>query len=227
METDLPHILVVDDDTRLRRLLEKFLSENGFLVVTASDAQDARRKLEGLVFDLIVLDLMMPGESGLSFAQDLRRRSAVPILMLTAMGEAEDRIAGLEAGADDYLPKPFEPRELLLRIHAILRRAPVKEEAPSVVRLGDVVFDLEHEVLSRAGEPIRLTDVEAALLRALAERPGAVLGRDELISRTGAGSGGRAVDVQVTRLRRKIEANPRLPRYLQTVRGKGYVLRPD
>ncbi len=227
MEPDQPHILVVDDDTRLRELLRKFLSENGFGVATASDAADARAKLGVLTFDLIVLDLMMPGESGLDFARALRRNSAVPILMLTAMGEAEDRIAGLETGADDYLAKPFEPRELLLRIHAILRRAPVPAEPAALVRLGDVTFDLERDSLSRDGEPIRLTDVETALLRALAERAGDVLGRDELIERTGAGGGGRAVDVQVTRLRRKIEPDPKLPRYLQTVRGKGYVLRPD
>ena len=227
MEPDQPHILVVDDDNRLRELLRKFLSENGFRVATASDAADARAKLGGLAFDLIVLDLMMPGESGLDFARALRRNSAVPILMLTAMGEAEDRITGLETGADDYLPKPFEPRELLLRIHAILRRAPAPAEPAAQVRLGDVTFDLERESLSRDGVPIRLTDVETALLRALAERAGDVLGRDELILRTGASGGGRAVDVQVTRLRRKIEPDPKLPRYLQTVRGKGYVLRPD
>jgi len=227
MEPDLPHILVVDDDTRLRELLKKFLSENNLLVATASDAADARAKLAGLAFDLIVLDLMMPGESGLDFAHDLRRTNAVPILMLTAMGEAEDRITGLEKGADDYLAKPFEPRELLLRIHAILRRAPAPREPVAQVRLGDVMFDLERESLSRDGVPIRLTDVETALLRVLAERAGDILDRDELILRTGASGGGRAVDVQVTRLRRKIEPDPKMPRYLQTVRGKGYVLRPD
>ncbi len=227
MEPDQPHILVVDDDTRLRELLRKFLSENGFRVATASDAADARAKLGVLTFDLIVLDLMMPGESGLDFARALRQNSAVPILMLTAMGEAEDRITGLETGADDYLAKPFEPRELLLRIHAILRRAPAPVEPVAQVRLGDVTFDLERDSLSRNGVPIRLTDVETALLRALAERAGDVLGRHELIERTGASGGDRAVDVQVTRLRRKIEPDPKLPRYLQTVRGKGYVLRPD
>jgi two-component system phosphate regulon response regulator OmpR len=198
MNTDLPHILVVDDDDRLRELLRKFLSENDFLVETASDVADARARLTSLTFDLIVLDLMMPGESGLDFAEDLRQTSTVPILMLTAMGEGEDRIAGLERGADDYLTKPFEPRELLLRVHSILRRVPRRPET-----------------------------VEAALLSALAEQPGATLSREELTQRTGASGGGRAVDVQVTRLRRKIERDPRLPRYLQTVRGKGYVLRPD
>lgn len=225
MIPDQPHVLVVDDDDRLRELLRKYLSENGFLVTTASDAADARRRLTSLAFDLIVLDLMMPGESGLDFAQDLRRGNSVPILMLTAMGEAEDRIAGLERGADDYLTKPFEPRELLLRIHSILRRVPGPPRAP--VRLGDVVFDPERCDLSRDGVPIRLTDVEAALLKALAESPGSIFSREELTEATGATGGDRAVDVQVTRLRRKIERDPRLPRYLQTVRGKGYVLRPD
>ncbi len=227
MEADLPHILVVDDDDRLRELLRKFLSENGFRVTTSSDAADARAKLTHLAFDLMVLDLMMPGESGLDFAADLRRTSTLPILMLTAMGEPEDRIVGLERGADDYLAKPFEPRELVLRIHNILRRVPPPAEVPREVRLGEVVFDLARAELSRDGQPIHLTDVETALLAALAERQGVVLSRDELIVHTGAGGGGRAVDVQVTRLRRKIEPDPKLPRYLQTVRGKGYVLRPD
>jgi len=228
MNAELPHILVVDDDRRLRELLRKYLSANGFMVTTASDAADARARLVSLTFDLLVLDLMMPGESGLDFAADLRRRSAVPILMLTAMGEPGDRIAGLEKGADDYMPKPFEPRELLLRIHSILRRVPQDlGEAPVAVDLGGVTFDLSRDELNRDGEPIKLTEVEAALLKALAERPGAVLSREELTLRTGASGGGRAVDVQVTRLRRKIEQDPKAPRYLQTVRGKGYMLRPD
>ena len=227
MSANLPHILVVDDDDRLRELLAKFLHENGFLVATASDAADARAKLAGIEFDLIVLDVMMPGESGLEFCEDLRRKSTVPILMLTAMGEPEDRIAGLERGVDDYLGKPFEPRELLLRVRSILRRVPVAPVAPAEIHMGDVMFDPGREELRRGGQPVRLTSVEAALLTALAERPGEILSRDELFERTGAGGGGRAVDVQVTRLRRKIEPDPRLPRYLQTVRGRGYVLRPD
>lgn len=227
MNVDLPHVLVVDDDARLRDLLGKFLSDNGFLVSTASDAADARTKMQTLTFDLIVLDLMMPGESGLDFAEDLRRRDQVPILMLTAMGEPEDRINGLERGADDYLVKPFEPRELLLRLNNILKRAPVPGLPLEDVLMGDVVFRPARQELSRSGEMIRLTDVEASLLGALAGRSGEILSRDELIALTGAGGGGRAIDVQVTRLRRKIEPNPKLPRYLQTVRGKGYVLRPD
>ncbi len=227
MSDDLPHVLVVDDDDRLRNLLGKFLGEHGFLVVTASDAADARAKMVGLAFDIIVLDLMMPGESGLDFAEDLRRRSDVPILMLTAMGEPENRIEGLEKGADDYLVKPFEPRELLLRIHNILKRLPSPGEPPADVRMGEVVFCPGRGEVSRAGQPVRLTDVETALLGALANKPGEILSREELIALTGAGGGGRAIDVQVTRLRRKIEQDPKLPRYLQTVRGKGYVLRPD
>ena len=227
MSADLPHVLVVDDDDRLRDLLGKFLRDHDFMVVTAADAADAREKMKTLSFDIIVLDLMMPGETGLDFAEDFRRQSDVPILMLTAMGEPEDRISGLEHGADDYLVKPFEPRELLLRLNNILRRQPKSGEPVADVHMGDVLFRPERNELRRGGEPIRLTDVEAALLGALARRPGEVLSREELIRLTGASGGGRAVDVQVTRLRRKIEHDPKLPRYLQTVRGKGYVLRPD
>jgi two-component system, OmpR family, phosphate regulon response regulator OmpR len=222
-----PHILVVDDDERLRQLLMKYLSDNGFITTGAEDARQARVKLGTLAFDLIVLDLMMPGESGLDLAHDLRRTNNVPILMLTAMNESDDRIRGLEHGADDYLGKPFEPRELLLRINAILRRIPEPQALPDEVVLGDVVFRPRRGELVRAGQPVRLTDVEAALLVALATRPGEIFSRDDLITVTGTRGGGRAVDVQITRLRRKIESDPRLPRYLQTVRGKGYMLMPD
>jgi len=224
---DLPHVLVVDDDDRLRELLSKYLNENGFVVASAHNAADARAKLRGLSFDIIILDLMMPGESGLVFAEDLRRSSSVPILMLTAMSEPEDRITGLERGADDYLAKPFEPRELLLRIHNILKRTPIPKEAPGDISLGNAVFRADRAELEIDGERVHLTDIEAALLTALASHPGEVLSREVLIDLTGASGGGRAVDVQVTRLRRKIEDDPRLPRYLQTVRGQGYVLRPD
>lgn len=227
MNDERPHVLVIDDDNRLRDLLGKFLGEHGFLVVTASDAADARDKMTLFAFDIIVLDLMMPGESGLDFAEDLRRRSKIPILMLTAMGEPENRIEGLERGADDYLVKPFEPKELLLRLHNILRRLPSPSEPPADVKLGEAVFFPGRGELNRRDQPIRLTDVEAALLGALARQPGEILSREELIHLTGASGGGRAIDVQVTRLRRKIEQDPKLPRYLQTVRGKGYVLRPD
>lgn len=227
MSTDQPHILVIDDDGKLRNLIVRYLSEHGYLVTAAADTADARGKLASFTFDLIVLDLMMPGEHGLDFALDLRRRSSVPILMLTAMSEPEDRIAGLEKGADDYLIKPFEPRELLLRIGNILRRVPQAEQAASEVRMGEMVFDLEREELRFDEEIVRLTSVETALLKALARRPGVPLSREDLIDLTGAAGGDRAVDVQVTRLRRKIEVDPREPRYLQTIRGKGYVLKPD
>ncbi len=226
MGEETPHLLVVDDDTRLRELLRRYLSEQGFRITTAETAAAARAKLAGMEFDLIVLDLMMPGETGLDFAADLRRSSAVPILMLTAMGEPEDRILGLESGADDYLPKPFEPRELLARIRTVLRRAPQAPAPPPLrtVRFGECVFDLDRQLLTRAGGPVRLTSTEAALLRALALSRGRPLSRESLSEGPGQS---RTVDVQVTRLRRKIEADPKFPRYLQTVRGKGYVLLTD
>lgn len=226
--TELPHILVVDDDTRLRELLRKYLTEQGFRVTAAASAADARAKLAALEFDLLVLDIMMPGESGLDLAGSLRRESNVPILMLTAMGEAEDRIVGLERGADDYLPKPFEPRELVLRIRTILRRAaPEPAAAAKELRLGALSFDLERRILSRGRDEVHLTEAEAALLVALARSPGSAMSREELSRQTGSDVNSRTVDVQVTRLRRKIESDPRFPRYLQTVRGRGYVLRPD
>lgn len=229
---DFRHILVVDDDRRLRDLLHRYLSDNGFVVTAARDAAEARRLQEGLAFDLIVLDVMMPGESGLDLARSLRRmRNDVPILMLTAMGEPADRIDGLEAGADDYLPKPFEPRELLLRIRTILKRtmphapqaAPARE-----IRLGPLRFDRERAILlDDPGGLVRLTTAEASLLTVLSETTGEVLSRETLGERCAIEGGDRAVDVQVARLRRKIEADPKNPRYLQTVRGRGYVLRPD
>ena len=227
MEAELAHILVVDDDDRLRELLRIFLSEDGYLVATAHHAEDARAKLANASFDLIVLDVMMPGENGFDLASDLGRNETAAILMLTAMGETADRIKGLERGADDYLAKPFEPRELLLRIHSILRRRPRPRDVPDRVVLGEANFDMKRHELRRGGSLVRLTSVEATLLAALAERAGVVLSRDELNQLTGATGGGRAVDVQVTRLRRKIEPDPRLPRYLRTIRGQGYVLHPD
>jgi len=227
MVADQAHILVIDDDDRLRQLLARFLSEHGFIVATAASADDGRAKLASLSFDLIVLDIMMPGQSGLDFALDFRQQSAVPILMLTAMGEPEDRIAGLERGADDYLVKPFEPRELLLRIESILRRIPREPSVDVEIQLGRLVFDLQREELCDEGEIVRLTSIEKALLTVLATRAGVALSREELNDLTGGAGGDRAVDVQVTRLRRKIEPDPREPRYLQTVRGRGYVLKPD
>jgi len=226
--TDEPsHILVVDDDTRLRELLRKYLVDNGFLVTSAGSATDARARLGFMAVDLIVLDVMMPGESGLELTRSLRRTCSTPILLLTARDEPDDRIAGLEAGADDYLAKPFEPRELVLRIHAILRRLPRPVATIREVRLGRVIYHPDRDELRRDGEVLRLTTAEAGLLRVLAENPGVTLSREELSERSRTESNARAVDVQVTRLRRKIEDDPRTPRYLHTVRGEGYVLRPD
>jgi two-component system phosphate regulon response regulator OmpR len=229
MTDDAAHILVVDDDARLRALLQEYLAESGFRVSAAPSAADARRKMAHVIFDLIVLDLMMPGETGLQFASTLRQKDSVPILMLTAMGEAESRIQGLEAGADDYLAKPFEPRELVLRINSILRRVPRVASDPlsTTARLGTVIFDMARDELSRDGQPIPLTSGEQRLLHMLAERPGIVFSREDLARILTPGGGERAIDVQVTRLRRKIEPDPKMPRYLQTVRGQGYILRPD
>jgi two-component system phosphate regulon response regulator OmpR len=221
-----PHILVVDDDKRLRDLLRRFLSDQGFRVTIANDAADARRKLAGLDFDLLVLDIMMPGENGLDLTRSLRQQKAVPILLLTAMGEPDDRITGLDSGADDYLAKPFEPRELVSRIRAILRRIPREpESARRAVRFGPFTFDLDRRSLRQGTADIRLTGAEADLLAQLAATPGAAVSRDTLGQSTSAES--RMVDVQVTRLRRKIETDPRFPRYLVTVRGRGYMLQTD
>jgi two-component system phosphate regulon response regulator OmpR len=222
-----PHILVVDDDTRLRALLQRYLSEQGFRVTVAESAGEARRKLEALTFDLLVLDIMMPGESGLDLTQALRADSRVPILLLTAMTETEDRIEGLTRGADDYLSKPFEPRELVLRINAILRRVPQAPAAPQELSFGEFTFDISRGELKRRGTTIRLTEVETALLAALARQPGEVLSREDLRQETAEASSARTVDVQMTRLRRKIEDDPKYPRFLRTVRGSGYVLMPD
>jgi two-component system phosphate regulon response regulator OmpR len=225
---DAAHLLVVDDDERLRDLLQRYLAGAGFRVTTAADTAEARTKLASLAFDLIVLDLMLPGETGLDFTRDWRRNSTVPILMLTAMGEVDDRISGLESGADDYLAKPFEPKELLLRIRTILKRAQVPAPPPQRgIRFGDFLFEPERQLLARNGKPVRLTQAETALLAAFAARPGVTLTRDDLAGLGIAQGQGRTIDVQVTRLRRKIEPDPRFPRYLQTVRGKGYVLQPD
>ncbi|MFA5040660.1 MAG: response regulator [Bdellovibrionales bacterium] len=229
-----PHVLVVDDDTRLRSLLGRYLSEQGFITATARNAEDARAKLKSLAFDLMVLDVMMPGENGFELTRSLREadQSArpLPILLLTAKGETDDRICGLEAGADDYLMKPFEPRELLLRINAILRRAPKpKPAAKKPLRLGAWTYDSERDELKSADEVVVLTGMEAALMRALASAPGQALSREALVERSAAGQAinDRTIDVQVTRLRRKIEADAKNPRYLVTVRGEGYSLRPD
>ncbi len=227
MSHEQTHVLVVDDDQRLRELLRRYLADHGFLVSTAGDAADARAKLASLDFDLIVMDVMMPGEGGLELTRSLRQVKTIPILLLTAMGEAESRIAGLECGADDYLSKPFEPRELVLRINNIMRRIGPVQTSSEPIRLGAHIFDPEREELSRDGRPIRLTGAEASLLTVLSQSPGEVFSREMLIERCRISGSTRTVDVLVTRLRRKIESDARAPRYLQTVRGQGYVLRPD
>ncbi len=229
MTADLAHVLVVDDDARLRELLRRYLTENGFRVATAANAGEARLRMADLAFDLIVLDVMMPAESGLELTHDLRRTTQIPILLLTAMGEVDDRIKGLESGADDYLAKPFEPRELVLRLRTILKRTtpPPAPLRPAAVRLGAVVFEPGRQALRRGETLIHLTQAEAALLTVFAERPGVTLTRDDLSAAGIVAAQARTVDVQVTRLRRKIEPDPKFPRYLQTVRGKGYVLQPD
>ena len=226
MNDDAPHILVVDDDDRLRDLLKQYLAGNGYRVTAAGDAAQARARLHGMAFDLIVLDVMMPGEDGLSLTASLKEESDTPILLLTARSEPEDRIDGLERGADDYLAKPFEPRELVLRISNLLRRAQRAMPA-AVLRLGERRFDVERTELTRNDLPVRLSPAEGRLLQALARRPGVTLSRDVLVAESRIEGNARTVDVQVTRLRRKIEPDPRFPRYLQTVRGEGYVLRPD
>jgi len=235
--TDPSHILVVDDDDGIRTLLKKYLTRNGYAVTAARDAAHARRLLDLLAFDLLVIDVMMPGEDGLSLTRSLRETLETPILLLTAKSEAGDRIDGLESGADDYLAKPFEPRELLLRIAAILRRvvepATITEtaEPPKTLSLGACRYDMARGELWRDGAPLRLTTAEAAMMRILSKQPGEPVTRIALLGEGAAedegGAQERAVDVQVTRLRRKIEEDPKAPRYLQTVRGAGYMLAPD
>jgi two-component system phosphate regulon response regulator OmpR len=223
------HVLVVDDDARLRTLLSRYLSENGFRVSTAAHAAEARDKMRAIQPDALVLDVMMPGETGLALTESLRAENAtVPILLLTARGAPEDRIAGFESGADDYLGKPFEPRELVLRLRSMLRRAAPAAEPPSgPVRLGRLEFDLARGELRGPNGPIHLTGGEAALLAALAAHPNEVFSREDIVAELGMDeTGERAIDVQVTRLRRKIELDPREPRFIHTVRGRGYVLKP-
>ncbi len=226
------HILVVEDDPRLRERLARYLTGEGFRVTAAADAAEARKQLRAIDPDLMVLDVMMPGENGLDLTASLRQEKQLdlPILLLTARGAPEDRIAGFEAGADDYLGKPFEPRELVLRIKALLRRvppAPAVEVQTGSVRIGGAEFDPERGELRDADGPIRLTGGEAALLTALARKPNEVLSREDIAEALGMDdSGERAIDVQVVRLRRKIEADPREPRFLHTVRGRGYILKP-
>jgi two-component system phosphate regulon response regulator OmpR len=223
------HILLVDDDERLRDLLRRFLVENGFFVSTARDANHARQLMQAFIFDLMILDIMMPQEDGLSLTKFIRNSSMrlknTPILLLTARGELEDRIEGLSHGADDYLPKPFDPRELLLRLQAILRRSQNHES--TILVLGDVRFDEQLNRLERGGIPIALTTVESSLLKIFSRHRGKTLTREDLVCEYEGELNSRTIDVQITRLRKKIEVDPKIPRYLQTVRGKGYILIPN
>ena len=226
-----PHLLIVDDDERIRSLLQQFLVQSDYLVSTAEDAEQARTLLSAIEFDLIILDVMMPGQDGISFTAELRTlQNNTPILLLTARGETEDRIKGLEAGADDYLPKPFEPKELLLRINAILRRMPdLKEDQmmPKTLSLGHLKYDVARNELWEGENQIRLTTTESRLMKIFTSALGEPISRVDLVTSLGrdvSSAQDRAIDVQITRLRRKIEVNPGQPRYLQTVRGAGYML---
>ena len=228
MEQELKHILVVDDDTRLRNLLQRFLRENSFLVSTAKDADEARFMMKQYKFNLLIVDVMMPKESGVEFLQKLRQESSVPVIMLTAMGNVEDRIIGLEVGADDYVAKPFEPKELLLRIGSILKRTPTEKKETQKLDFGQCVFDMQtKELASKQGEIMHITPIEQSLLGILGAKSGQVFSRDKLSEILGAGQSPRSIDVQITRLSKKIEKDSKNPRYLQTVRGKGYMLLPD
>jgi two-component system phosphate regulon response regulator OmpR len=221
-----PHVLVVDDDQKIRELLGRYLAEHGFRVTTAADAASARAGMRGLAFDVVLLDVMMPGENGLDLARDLKATRPVPICMLTARSDPEQRIEGLEAGVDDYIPKPFEPRELLLRLRNILRRAAGPTGPHDEVRMGVHVFHVSRGELRNGEESVKLTERERDLLRLFAQRIGTPIPRHELSSEESTGND-RAIDVQINRLRRKIETDPSNPVYLQTVRGKGYILYSD
>lgn len=229
MENVKAHILVVDDDKRLRSLLQRFLRDSGFYVSTAKDAEEARLQLGYYKFDLLIVDIMMPNENGLEFLASLRQESNIPVIMLTAMGETADRIAGLEQGADDYLAKPFEPQELVLRIKSILRRAPGEnKEHIEKLNLGLCVYDMvKKELVGKQGQIIHITPLEQSMLSILGQKSGQIFTREKLAEILGAGQSPRSIDVQITRLRKKIEKDSKNPRYLQTVRGKGYMLLPE
>ncbi len=218
-------ILVIDDDTRLRNLLGRFLEENSFKVELAKDTSEARNIMEKTSFDLLIVDVMLPNETGVEFTSKLRQTSKIPVIMLTARGEFDDRIKGLEAGADDYLPKPFEPKELLLRINNILKRVEPKSFSVNtqICNFGKFTFNLQDSRLKRDEEFVHITDSEAKILSILCKEKGSIISREKLASLCG-GIDERSIDVQITRLRRKIEINPKQPHYLQTVRNRGYVI---
>jgi two-component system phosphate regulon response regulator OmpR len=227
---DAPHVLIVDDDFKIRDLLARYLYSQGFRVTTAGDAEMAQASLRGLDFDIVLLDVMMPGISGIDLAREIKRERDIPICMLTARAEPEQRIEGLEVGVDDYVSKPFEPRELLLRLRNILRRGQTAQAAPppqsDEVRMGTLVFHIARGELRRNNETVKLTERERDLLRQFAQKPGVPIQRHELSTDETTGND-RAIDVQINRLRRKIETDPSNPVYLQTVRGKGYILYAD
>lgn len=228
MVADCAHILVIDDDLRLRSLLQRYLQENGFAVTAAEDADSARQFLRCYKFDLLIVDVMMPRETGIEFLRKLRHESNVPAIILTAMGETGDRITGLEAGADDYLAKPFEPKELVLRINNILRRVPKEQvQDANILRFGNCFYDMEQQKLKNAEGTIHITPAEQAILCVLGRKVGQIFTRDSLSDILGVDQNPRSVDVQITRLRKKIETDSKNPRYLQTVRGKGYMLLTD
>jgi two-component system phosphate regulon response regulator OmpR len=226
LQDNAAHILVVDDDQRIRDALAQYLFQNGFRVTTAADAATARATMAGLVFDVVILDVMLPGENGIDLARDLKGTSNIPICMVTARAEPEERIQGLEIGVDDYIAKPFEPRELLLRLQNILKRRQGPSGPRDEVTMGDFVFHVGRGELRRGEESIKLTERERELLRQFAQRPGMPVARHELAADDSTGTE-RAIDVQINRLRRKIETDPANPVYLQTVRGKGYILYTD
>lgn len=229
MEKETQHILVVDDDTRLRSLLKRFLREQGFAVSDAQDADTAFEFLNQYKFDLLIVDVMMPKISGIEFLKELRLENNVPVIMLTAMGETADRIVGLESGADDYIAKPFEPLELVLRIKNILKRAPVeKNDNQAPLNLGLCLYDvIKKELTTKQGAIIHITPVEQMLLNVLSQKVGQIFTREKLADILGSGQSPRSIDVQITRLRKKIEKDSKNPRYLQTIRGKGYMLLPE
>ena len=224
MSEILYNLLVVDDDERIRNLLSQYLIKEGFIVSTANGADIARKKIQLIKFDLIILDIMMPGDDGLTLTQEIRNNSDIPIILLTAKSGTDSKIEGLEIGADDYLTKPFNPKELLLRILSILKRSKAEDGVDNEIFFGDFILNIEKRELTKSKERVYLTDREMNLLIALAKSPGQPLNREKL---AGIDEPGRSVDVGINRLRRKIEKDPRMPLWLQTVRGEGYILRPD
>ena len=222
MNKDFFHILVVDDDDRIRDLVKQYLEENKFLVTTAKDAEDAKEKLKIIKFDILILDIMMPGESGLTLTREIKKKGPIPIILLTAKGEVKDRITGLEFGADDYLGKPFEPKELLLRIKNILNKTQ-KPILPEEIYVGNVIINLKKLSIKANNKTIKINPQEKRVLGKMLEFPGKVFSRDDIKKIVNINKE-RTIDVMITRLRQKIESNPKNPKYLQTIRGSGYVL---